>query len=208
MHQPAFAAQRFLVVEDEPLITIDLQRLLEQEGATAINAPSVSRALRFVDTSPFSAGVIDIRLGDNNAGLICDELGRRRVPFIFYTGQADAVPHRWRSIPVVGKPTLPSVIIGAIKYAISADKADMLAPISNEADDVEVRGADQRIAEGEMRVLRISRLVARLQVLGFDTSVAQGLLVTMTENLDLMRELRRQIASERWRSPTVFRAKD
>jgi len=84
----------------------------------------------------------------------------------------------------------------------------MLAPISNEADDVEVRGADQRIAEGEMRVLRISRLVARLQVLGFDTSVAQGLLVTMTENLDLMRELRRQIASERWRSPTVFRAKD
>jgi len=124
VHQPAFAAQRFLVVEDEPLIAIDLQRLLEQEGATVFKASSVTRARRLVETSSHSAGVIDIGLGDDNAGLICGELERRRVPFIFYTGQPTRRRTNGDPYPFVGKPTLPSVIIGAIKFAISADKAE------------------------------------------------------------------------------------
>ena len=79
MHQPAFATQRFLVVEDEPLIAIALQHLLEQEGATVIQVHNVTRALQLVQTSPLSAGIIDIGLGDDNAGPICDALDRRRV---------------------------------------------------------------------------------------------------------------------------------
>jgi hypothetical protein len=71
---------------------------------------------------------------------------------------------------------------GAIKYAISADKRDILSSNSDEAD-AKVRRAEQRIADGEERVARIRGLIARLRPRGFDKSVADKLLVTMTESL-------------------------
>jgi len=141
VHQPAFATQRFLVVEDEPLIAIALQHLLEQEGATVIQVHNVTRALQLVQTSPLSAGIIDIGLGDDNAGPICDALDRRRVPFIFFTGQSDAALHRWPFIPVVEKPAMPEVIVGAIKYAIAAGTRDIPSTTPDEAD-AKARSAD------------------------------------------------------------------
>ena len=74
-----------------------------------------------------SAVILRNELIDDNARQICDELERRGVPFVFFTGQADAASPRWRSIPIVEKPAMPEAIVGAIKYAISADKRDILS---------------------------------------------------------------------------------
>ena len=194
---PAFVDQRLLVAEDEPLIAIDLARILNEEGATVIQASSVPNALRLIETSPLSAGVIDIRLGVDDAGPICDALHQRRVPFVFFTGDADAPPQRWRSTPVVGKPTMSSVIVGALKYAITADRRGIFANTSQEIAGAVV-GADQRIIDAEERIARVRRLMARLHAIGFDTTVAGMVLATMIESLDLMREHRRRIASQTW----------
>jgi hypothetical protein len=97
---------------------------------------------------------------------------------------------------------MPSVLVGAIKFAITAHKRDMLTPISSEAREAEISNTDRDIAEGEERIARISRLITRLQRMGFDTSVADKLLVTMTGSLTLMHESRRGLASQRWRTPS------
>jgi hypothetical protein len=54
------AHERLLLAEDEPIIAMDLQQLLEKEGATVFPASSVPQALRLTETSALSAAVIDV----------------------------------------------------------------------------------------------------------------------------------------------------
>src|SRR5262249_57478068 len=56
---PAFLGERLLIAEDEPLITIELERLLEQEGATVFSAPCVSKALQPAHVPALSGGIIE-----------------------------------------------------------------------------------------------------------------------------------------------------
>src|SRR5215475_4584082 len=96
--------ERLLVVEDEPLIALDLQATFEREGARVVRAHTMSEALRYADYAALSAGVLDFRVGSNDADPICEALTRRAVPFIFFTGLSGALPERWSATPIVPKP--------------------------------------------------------------------------------------------------------
>lgn len=130
MHAPTLAGARLLVAEDEPLIAMDVERLFEEEGATVFAASSVSRSIRLVETSSLSAGVVDIRLGQDHAEPVCETLARHQVPFVFYTAQSDVAWKRWSASPVVSKPATAAAIVGAIKYTLAANKRDLLSSIS------------------------------------------------------------------------------
>jgi hypothetical protein len=96
------------------------------------------------------------------------------------------------------------VIIGALKYALSADKQDIFSPFAAHGDVPNLVAIDQHIADGEERIARITRVIARLKVGGFDTCAAEALHATMTTSLSLMRGHQRLLASEKWRTPTKF----
>jgi DNA-binding response OmpR family regulator len=195
MHAPALARERFLVVEDEPLVALDLEGLLEEEGATVFPASSVSHAVRIVETSWLTAGVVDVCLGNDDAEPVCEALARRQVPFVFYTGQFEGVSQRWAASPVIIKPATSAALVGAIKYTLAADKRDLLP---STATDSTIVSLEQRIAEGEGRLARIDRLITQLQNSHFDTSVAEKLLATMSASVELMLSHRRVLASPRW----------
>ena len=148
-----------------------------------------------------SAGIIDIRLGQQEADSVCEALNRRQVPFVFYTGNPDPLHDRWPAAPVIGKPATAAAIVGAIKYAVSAEKRDILRSATQDAYDAKIISADQRIVDGEERIARVRCLIARLQEMALDTSVADDLLVTMTRSLDLIRAHRRLLASQKWATP-------
>lgn len=205
MIHPAFLGERLLIAEDEPLITIELERLLEQEGATVFSAPCVSKALHLADVPALSAGIIDIRLGAEKADPVCEALDRRQVPFILYTGNPETAQDRWPTAPIIGKPASAAAIVGAIKYIISADRRDIL--FSPSQDEAKVIPAERHLLDGEQRILRIKCLLTRLEGRGFDMSVAHKFLATITESLDLMRRHHTLMASQNWRVPTG-RAKD
>ena len=59
MHS-TLAHERLLVAEDEPIIALELQQVLENQGATVFSASSVPQALRLTETSALSAAVIDV----------------------------------------------------------------------------------------------------------------------------------------------------
>jgi len=195
------------VAEDNPLISMDLQQVLEDEGAMVFPASSVTQALRLAQTPALSAAVIDIKLRTENAEPVCDALSQRQVPFIFYTAYPDSSSKRWSAVPFVSKPAPDSVIIGALKYALSANKHDILSPLAEPGRDPSLIAIDQRIVDGEERIARITRVIARLQVGGFDMSAAEALHATMTKTLNRMRDYQRLLASEKWRAPTRYSRK-
>jgi hypothetical protein len=105
--------ERHLIIEDEPLIALDLQATIERETRVVL-AHTMVEALRYADYGSQSAGVRDFRLGSNNADPVCEALTRRDVPLIF-TGLSGALLERWAATPVEPKPAAPETVTGALK---------------------------------------------------------------------------------------------
>jgi DNA-binding response OmpR family regulator len=102
-----------LVVEDEPLIALDLHAALYAAGAGIIAATNAKEALRLISRNEISAAVIDIRLGNQDSLEVCQALFHHRVPFLFFTAHADAdLLKAWPEVPVLLKPA-PSWEIAA-----------------------------------------------------------------------------------------------
>ena len=134
------------MVEDDPLISMDLREVLDDEGAMVFPASSVTQALHLAQTPALSAAVIDIKLRTENAEPVCDALSERQVPFIFYTACPDWLAGRWTAAPFVSKPAPGPVIVGALKYALSASKHDLLSPLVEHGRDQNHNAIDQRIS--------------------------------------------------------------
>jgi DNA-binding response OmpR family regulator len=111
---------RVLVVEDDFVIGIDLVAILSEAGATVVGpfqtVGSAQSALASGDGAEVSAAVLDIRVGAETVVPVARRLSERRVPLLFYTGQAETDPLRaeWPNSRVVSKPATPSTLVRAV----------------------------------------------------------------------------------------------
>jgi CheY-like chemotaxis protein len=106
----ALAGRSILVVEDDPLVRLDITSRLEAEGATVYSASQLERALGLADRPDLSAGVLDFDLGNADSSSVCWKLVSRRIPFVFYTGRIYTAFRQWPTIPVVLKPASSGLI--------------------------------------------------------------------------------------------------
>jgi DNA-binding response OmpR family regulator len=88
------AGKRVLVVEDEALVSMLLEDVLRDAGATVLGpAPSVDDALRAVEAAAadggISAAVLDINLDGRHVSPVADKLAALGVPFLFATGHGE-----------------------------------------------------------------------------------------------------------------------
>jgi DNA-binding response OmpR family regulator len=199
VYSNALTCERLLVAEDDPIIAADLEEALEDEGATVFPAWDVTQALRLIQTRAFSAAVMETKFYTDNAEPVCEALSEHQVPFIFYSGWPNRPSSRWNAVPFVSKPAQVPVIIGALKYALSAKKQDILSPIAEHGRNPNLVAIGRSILDGEERIARIASVIARLNAGGFDTSAAEALHATMTESLNVMRDHLRLLTSEKWR---------
>lgn len=107
------AGCRILVVEDDWFISRDMERLLAGQGADLIGpVASVDEALDLVRRDGFDLAIIDIKLDNELAYPVADELKRRGMPFAFATGySADVIPPRFLGVPYFEKPFEAEVVI-------------------------------------------------------------------------------------------------
>jgi DNA-binding response OmpR family regulator len=191
--------ERVLVVEDEPLIAMDLRATFEREGARVVLARTMRQALRYADAAALSAGVLDFRVGSDDADPVCDALTRREVPFIFFTGLSGALPQRWGATPIVPKPAAPKAVIGALKFVLSPEAREIVVRSQRGDFDGKLARIEEAISEGEERIMRVRRCIARLASMGADTSAGERVVATMTavlENMRAHRELSATFASK------------
>ena len=117
-----FSRKLVLLIEDEPLIALDVERDLRNAGARVIAAGYLDAALCMTEHPELSAAVVDLRLGADSAMPICRRLANRKLPFVVHTGYAaDAVEREWPSVPIIQKPSWPREITDALSRSFSPD---------------------------------------------------------------------------------------
>jgi DNA-binding response OmpR family regulator len=100
----ALSGRTILIVEDEPLIVLEVQDAFHAAGARIVSAARIKDALEIIDKNDLSAAVVDINLGGQDCGAVCERLAERKIPFVLYTGQArPEVLLRWPEAPVLTK---------------------------------------------------------------------------------------------------------
>jgi DNA-binding NarL/FixJ family response regulator len=110
------AGAHILVVEDEVLVAMDIQSVLEDEGAEIIGpAYTVSQALELASHEGIKAAVLDLRLNNDSVAPVARLLADRRIPFVFYSGQSTSDPMRaeWPWTRLVHKPASSAELVSA-----------------------------------------------------------------------------------------------
>ena len=104
-----------LVVEDEPIVALDIIDLLNDFGATVLTARNVPDALALIASAKVCSAVLDINLAGDDCEPICHRLSQRGIPFLFHTGYSDApVLTKWAAAPVISKPASGERIVQAL----------------------------------------------------------------------------------------------
>ena len=120
------SGKRVLVVEDEALVSMLVEDLLRDAGATVLGpAPSVGDALRLVEAAAadggISAAVLDINLNGEHVAPLVDRLASIGVPFLFATGYGDGRDTGGHgAAPVVEKPFDTERLVAAVAALASA----------------------------------------------------------------------------------------
>lgn len=109
---------RILVVEDEPLIALDIGEGLVEAGAVVIGPSStVASALALVGTRGLAAAVLDVRLDGETVFPVAAALCARSIPFVFHTGDTEGrkvLTADWPGNEVLSKPAARAMIVATL----------------------------------------------------------------------------------------------
>lgn len=121
--EPALAGKRFLILDDELLIALDIQQVLESAGAAdVVCTGNAADALKAVETArAFDLAILDFRLFGTTSSLeVADALAKAGTPFVFLTGMRGdkQMKRQYPNVPVVEKPYGEKLLIEAIVRAL------------------------------------------------------------------------------------------
>ena len=104
-----------LVVEDDPLIALDLKATLEHAGVVVLGpAGRLADAMLLVEKSLPVAAVLDVRLEVGTSLPLAKWLVERDVPFLFQTSDTTLIDAAHSAAPVLRKPFRPEQLTAAL----------------------------------------------------------------------------------------------
>ena len=86
MERATLQGRSILIVEDNPIIVMDLTLALEHTGAALTTTNTLKHALLLVEHDGLSGAIVDHALGDGDSSLLCTRLAERGIPFFIYSG--------------------------------------------------------------------------------------------------------------------------
>jgi CheY-like chemotaxis protein len=115
----SLAGSLILVVEDEPLVALDVSDCFQQAGATTIISRTLEDALVKAELPDLTAAVIDHALHDGlTTSDVCAKLKERNVPFVIYSGYSKLEGECAIGM-LVHKPTTPAILLAAMKGVLA-----------------------------------------------------------------------------------------
>lgn len=101
-----------LILEDEPLIALDLARATLAQDAHPTMAASIEDGARLLESGAFDACVLDLWLKGHHADPLIKLMDRKAIPYAIYSGWS--LPAEIRSAFYVPKPRPADDVIDAI----------------------------------------------------------------------------------------------
>lgn len=100
------AGKRILVVEDEPLVAMDIAGQLEDAGAHVVGpATNGTAALGLIEEYRFDAALLDANLAGLPVDAIAASLARKGIPFLFVSGYGrQSLPAGYDDAALLAKP--------------------------------------------------------------------------------------------------------
>lgn len=117
-------APRILIVEDEFLLSVQLEGDLRAAGYQTVGPCNTLEAARQAARSErFDVAVLDVNLNGERVFPLADDLAARKTPFILLSGYAPSdLPERFRNAPQVSKPYDPAALNRRIEQMLSIAK--------------------------------------------------------------------------------------
>lgn len=110
-----------LMLEDEPLILMDLEFAAEDRGCRALCASSVGEALAILNKEEVDTAILDVTLKDGETCVpVAQALDERRIPYLLHSGDLNRHDETVRGLgaELVAKPaSAAQVIARAMSFA-------------------------------------------------------------------------------------------
>jgi DNA-binding LytR/AlgR family response regulator len=105
---------RILLLEDEPLIAMELAEIISAAGGTvAASIRTAQEALGFSDKTSIDVAILDVHLRAGTSFEVAEALAELEIPFVFCTGDSQDQRRvaNWPDVPVIVKPYRASVVV-------------------------------------------------------------------------------------------------
>lgn len=122
MTRPTLEGRNILIVEDEPLIVLDMTDALRCTGAAVTSTNTLKHALLLVEHDGLAGAILDHALGDGNSSALCARLTERGVPFMIYSG-LNHIDGACANAPYLTKPATAEMLVAAVNDLINGTNA-------------------------------------------------------------------------------------
>jgi PAS domain S-box-containing protein len=112
--------KRILVIEDEPLVAMDMESTLTAAGCEVVGpAATLERAKLLIEESNCDAALLDVNLAGQPVDQLATLLTRNNLPFAFVTGYGrEALPSGFRGAVVLGKPFAADQLLATVEVLL------------------------------------------------------------------------------------------
>lgn len=117
MARPYLEGRSILIVEDEPLIVMDITQQFEASGAALTSTNTLHHALILVEHDGLAGAILDHALGDGDSSQLCARLKQRGIPFLIYTG-FKTVSGACADALHIDKPAVDGALVAAMEGLI------------------------------------------------------------------------------------------
>ena len=120
MARPSLEGRSILIVEDEPLIVLDITQQFEVTGAALTTTNTLKHALILVEHDGLSGAILDHALPDGDSSQLCARLKERGIPFMIYSG-FKTVGGACAGALHIAKPAPDGALVAAMEGLIMSD---------------------------------------------------------------------------------------
>jgi DNA-binding response OmpR family regulator len=120
MNSATLAGCSVLIVEDEPLIALDITEDFRRAGASVLSAHNLRDGMRLARHPDLSAAIVDFGLGDGDGAGLCELLNQRGLPFVLHTGYAHSTETCHAGV-LVPKPAAPMELVTTITRLLQSE---------------------------------------------------------------------------------------
>lgn len=113
--------KRILIVDDEPLLLMDLEDTLVNSGCVVVGpASTLSQAKVLIDRGEFDAALLDVNLAGQRVDELAAALTQKNTPFAFVTGYGrEGLPQSFRHAPLIGKPFSQQQLLKVVRQLVA-----------------------------------------------------------------------------------------